>query len=83
MLNKPLHYVVSEESVAVTQGEAHGELPWDQVFHVVETKYQILVFTTRIHAYIFPKDQLGEHYDTIRAIVSAQLPPYRAKLKKR
>lgn len=77
-----LHYEISDACIRVTQGEEAGELPWDAVFKVVSTKNQILIYSTRINAYIIPREQMGDQYDAFAELAGKKLEPYRVKLKK-
>ena len=63
------------------QGEEKGELPWDQVYKMIATKRHILIYSNRINAYIIPREQAKEQWDTIWEIAKKQLPPYRIRMK--
>jgi hypothetical protein len=82
VLSGILHYEVSESGFHVTQGEETGDLPWDGIYKAVSTKKQILIYTTRINAYIIPREQIGEQYDAFVELAAKQLPSYRLRLKK-
>jgi hypothetical protein len=82
VLSGTLHYEVSESGFHVTQGEETGDLPWDGIYKAVSTKKQILIYTTRINAYIIPREQIGEQYGTFVELAAKQLPSYRLRLKK-
>lgn len=77
-----LHYEVSEEQIRVTQGQESGELPWDAIYKIVSNKSQILIYSTRINAYVIPREQIGEQYEVFCAIAKKKLDSYRLKLKK-
>lgn len=57
---KPLNYCVSAEGITVSQEEESQTLPWENIKKIVETKSQYLVYSSNIHAFIFPKSALGE-----------------------
>lgn len=81
VLRGTLHYEIGEEGFKVSQGEASAELPWEQIYRMVATKNNILVYSTRINAYVIPREQLGEKYDGLEKIANAKLPKYRVKMK--
>lgn len=81
VLSKPLDYFFSEKAIEVMQGEEKGELPWDQVYKMIATKRHILIYSNRINAYIIPREQAKEQWDTIWEIAKKQLPPYRIRMK--
>lgn len=76
-----LHYEVSEENIRVTQGEEEGVLPWEAVYKLVSNKNQILIYSTRINAYIIPREQIGTKYDGLCEVAKKKLESYRLKLK--
>lgn len=77
-----LHYEVTEKCIRVTQGEEEGELPWEAVYKLVSNKKQILIFSTRVNAYIIPREQIGAQYDDFCEVARKELEHYRLKLKK-
>lgn len=81
VLANELHYEVSEEQIHVTQNEEEGELPWDAIYKLVSNKHQILIYTTRINAYIIPREQIGDQYAGFKEIAEKKLERFRLKLK--
>ena len=76
-----LHYCVDGEGISVTQGDADAKLMWDQVYKMVSTKNNVLVYSNRVNAYVIPRQQLGEKYRELAEIAKEKLPKYRVKLK--
>jgi hypothetical protein len=81
-LSETLHYEVSESGFHVMQGEEEGSMPWEAVYKAVSTKRQILIYSTRINAYIIPREQIGDQYDAFVELAGKMLEPYRMRLKK-
>ena len=77
-----LHYEVSEKGIHVVQGKETGDLPWDAVYKLVSNKHQILIYTTRVNAYVVPREQIGDQYDGFCQVAGKVLEPFRLKLKK-
>lgn len=80
-LSKPLHYVVDEEGFKVSQGEASAVLAWNQIYKMVATKRNILVYSSRKNAYVIPREQLGENYQTLAKLANEKLEKFRVKMK--
>lgn len=80
-LRNTLHYQISEDGIHTSQNDASADLPWEQVYKIVSTKSDVLIYSSRIHAYIIPKEQIKQQYDTIRNLAAAHLPAYRLKMK--
>ena len=81
VLSGVLHYEISEEGIKVTSGDESGELPWNLVYQVLTRKNSVLIYSNRVNAYIIPKDQLGDKYDTLIEIAKKSLESYRLKIK--
>ncbi len=78
----PLHYVLTEETLEVQQGEASNQIKWENVWMVRETGQSILVYTSQKNAFIWIKDQLGNQEQTVRALLEKVIDPKRLKLKR-
>ena len=70
-----------ENGFTVSQGEESANLPWDQIYKMVATKSNVLVYSTRINAYIIPREQLGEQYKELAKIANEKLPKHRVKMQ--
>ena len=85
LLSKPLqealHYVVDDIGIHTSQGDAFADLPWDGLYKAVSTKRSVFLYSSRVNAYILPRDQLGEAYGTVKSLAAAHLPKYRLKMK--
>ena len=58
VFKKPLNYVLTEEGITLSQGAESQSITWADVFQVKEYKSQILVYTGRVYAFIWPKREL-------------------------
>lgn len=76
-----LTYTLDEEGIGVAQGDDTGLLTWDKVYKVVASRDAVLIYSTRVNAYILPKNQLGDKYEEVKAVVKENLPDYRVRLK--
>lgn len=76
-----LHYAFSDNGVLVKSGEDSGELPWKQIYKMVSTKHNVLIYSGRLNAYVLPKDQLGDSYQELKAFAEAHLEKHRVNLK--
>jgi hypothetical protein len=74
----PIEYEIDEEEVAVTQREEHIVYRWEDGFRFVVKKNLLLMYVSRINAYILPKDQLGEDYTRLLTMAKNHGCPVRA-----
>lgn len=81
VLRNTLHYSVDEKGFTVTQGEASAELPWKQIYKMVATKNNVLVYSNRMNAYVIPREQLGDCYGALAELAAGSLEKYRVKMK--
>ena len=80
VLSSTLHYEVGEEGIRVSQGEESAELKWQQIYRMVATKHNVLVYSNRVNAYVIPREQLGEAYTPLAEIANAKLEKHRVKM---
>lgn len=53
--HKPLHYKIDEQGITVSQDEESQRMEWNRLRRIVKTRQQILVYSSRVHAFIFPR----------------------------
>ena len=76
-----LQYTIDAAGITVSQGEETQTLSWDKLMKVVETKNQFLVYSSRIHAFIFPKSMMNNQEEDMREIVFVYTKDLPVKLK--
>lgn len=81
VLSGVLHYTIGDEGIRVTQGEDSGVLPWDQIYKIVGTQKQVLIYSNRVNAYIIPREQLGDKYGSMAELAGTKLEKYRVRMK--
>ena len=82
VLSKSLHYHVDEENgFTVSQDGESANLPWKQIYKMVATKSNVLVYSNRTNAYVIPRAQLGDNYEALAALANKQLEKFRVKMK--
>ena len=60
VFKKPLDYVLTDEGITLSQEEQSQSITWADVYQVKEYKSQILVYTGRVYAFVWPKSALAE-----------------------
>lgn len=81
MFKKGLTYTLDKDKIVISQGEASNEIPLNEVTKVVETRKSILVFVTRVRAYIWPKKSLGVQYNEVKDDLKKYINPQMVKMK--
>lgn len=78
---KPLHYVLTDEGVTVSQGENEMFQEWDVVYRAKSTNRSLLIYTSKVNAWIFPKRDLGKDKEAVIQLISAHVAPNKVKIK--
>lgn len=81
VLKNILHYTIDDAGITTSQGEMSSTLVWEQVYRIVATRHNILICINPRNAFIIPKDQAAQQYETIRTIAQKHLEKYRLKMK--
>lgn len=81
VLRQSLHYKVDEEGVHVSQNEQTADLLWNQIYKVVSTKSNLLIYSSRVNAYVIPRKAISKEYETVAQLAAKHLEKYRLKLK--
>ena len=68
-INKPLEYNISYAGIKVACGDESAEYDWNQIMKITSTKKSILIYTSRIHAFVLPKREVAPHMEDLKKIV--------------
>lgn len=78
---QPLHYALTEEGVTVTQGDFEQFLEWSMVAKATSTNRSLLLYTSKVNAWIFPKRDLAEKRADVIQMISMHVSPDKVKIK--
>ncbi len=78
---EPLHYRLTEEGIEVSQGGEVQTQKWEDMFKAVSTQRSLIVYTSKINASIFPKQDLGELTPQVIRMISTHMPPAKVKIR--
>ena len=79
-LKNALHYKIDDAGVHVSQGEQTADLEWKQIYKMVSNKNQLLIYSSRVNAYVIPKEAIKEEYQLIVGLAVNHLDGFRLKL---
>ncbi len=77
----PLHYTLDEEGLTVSQGEQSQTIAWENCFKAISTPKSIIVYTSRINATIFPKNQMEDKKNAVIEMTSTHMDPSKVQIK--
>lgn len=80
VLKNALHYRIDDAGIHVSQGEQTADLEWKQIYKMVSTRSQLLIYSSRVNAYIIPKEIIEQQYEAILGLAISHLESYRLKM---
>lgn len=78
---QPLHYVLDDNGITVKSKDATDSMTWDKMYKAVSTTRSVIVYTTRINACIFPKEDMGAVKDDVIKIISTHMDPKQVNIR--
>lgn len=70
---QPITYGITEEGITTTQGENSAVTPWNNVKRIVSMREQLVVYTSPVHAFLFPYESMGENREAIVAYIKEHI----------
>lgn len=80
-LSGTLHYKIDEAGIEVSFHEDSALLEWKQVYKMVSTKDNVLIYSSRVNAYIIPREILGGTYTQLQELAGTYLKKYQNDMK--
>ncbi len=78
---KPLHYVLDEEGITVSQGEESQTQKWEDMYKAISTNRSIIIYTSKVNACIFPKRDLEDRNMHVIQMISTHMDASKVKIK--
>lgn len=76
-INDSLHYKLSENGIEISQGEQQAFVKWYEIRRRVFTKNAMYLYMSPVRAFIFPKNQCGEGFDSAVLLVKKMMEKYK------
>lgn len=78
---QPLHYLLDEQGLTISQGEDSLQYLWEEMHKAVSTGRSIILYTSPVNATIFPKRQMEEQKFAVMEMISTHMPPAKVKIR--
>lgn len=78
---QPLHYVLDDEGISVSQGETTERQAWGDLYRATATGKSVIVYTTKVSAAIFPNRDMGEQRARVVEMISTHMAPSKVKIR--
>lgn len=76
----PIHYGMTASYLILTQGEQWVQVPWKNIYKIVDTRRSIVIYVSRMRAYVWPKDQLGGQFDEVMVLLRRKVAPEKVRM---
>ena len=81
VFSKPLHYCLDDTGITVKNGENVDSLPWEKMYKAVSTTRSVILYTGRVNACIFPKEDMGDKKDEVIRMISTHMDPKQVNIR--
>lgn len=81
MFQKPILYGFGKEGIEVAQDEERAEIFWKDVMKAICRKSYIIIYMSRVRAFILPVKQFEEEYPEILGMIKENVSSDKIKLK--
>lgn len=78
---KPMHYKMTDEGVTVSILDEEMTLEWDAMYKAYSTNQSLVLATSKVNAWIFPKKDLGEDKNAVIEMISTHMSPDKIRIK--
>ncbi len=78
---EPLCYRMNEEGIQVSQGGESQLQKWENMYRAVSTRNSIIVYNTKVNAWIFPRRDLGAMTPGVIEMISTHMPAGKVKIR--
>jgi len=78
---EPLHYCLTEEGIEVVAGEAKDFQAWEDMIKAVSTNKNIIIYTSKVNACLFPREDLAEKQEDVIKMISAHMDPKKVNIR--
>lgn len=79
---EPLVYTLTEEKIVVTQNKEVLPIPWKNVQEVEETHHNLIVYLSKVRAFVLPKENIGNQLVEVRELIRRSVKTGKVRLKK-
>ena len=78
---QPLHYRLCEEGIEVSQNGENQMAKWEQCVKACNTRKSIIIYTSKVNAFIFPRTDLGNQTEDVIAYIAKHVSPDVMKIR--
>jgi len=76
-----IHYAMDDEGVTVSNDQDEMKVEWKDIYRAYSTNQSIILSTSKVNAWIFPKKDLGEYRYSVIEMISTHMDPAKVRIK--
>ena len=76
-----ISYMFYSNGITISIKEDSSTLPWEEVMKVISTKNLVIIYFTPIIAFILPKKDIGDNYESLREMMENNTDCYKFVMK--
>lgn len=76
-----LHYSIGDDGITVSQKELSETIAWDTMYKAIATGKSVIVYTSKVNAFIFPRKDMGGHTVQVIEAISTHMPPKKVNIR--
>lgn len=81
VLKETLHYSLDDTGIHVSVNGQTADLEWNLIYKMITTKSNLLIYSSRVNAYVIPLVQLAGLYGRVKELAEQKLEKYRLRMK--
>lgn len=81
MFKKPLDYTIDKLGISTRQENEQAFVEWKDIVKVRATRRSVIVYMTKVRAFVWPRECIGKQYDTLVKLMNGALPKEKIRLK--
>lgn len=84
VMKNTLYYTLEDEGITVETKVTNetATLPWDCIYKIVITKHNLLIYGTKVNAYVVPLSKIEDKLPQIKEILKEKVEVHRLRLGK-
>ncbi|NLG05211.1 MAG: YcxB family protein [Clostridia bacterium] len=76
-----LHYTLDDNGITITVGDSSESQKWEDMRKAVSTNRSIIVYTSKVGASIFPKEDMGSQCLNVIEMISTHMNPKKVNIR--
>ncbi|MCI8947616.1 MAG: YcxB family protein [Lachnospiraceae bacterium] len=78
---EPLTYKLNEEGIQVSQSGQSQLQKWENMYKAVSTRNSIIIYNTKVNAWIFPRSDMGAMTPRVIEMISTHMPAGKVRIR--